>query len=147
MSAWLVSKRHIDCLVTSGIALGLVDKSEAPKVGEMLLRENCVSLIARYGDRYSVDGGTLPDPETYHYEPYGTEDLFFLVKQIGCYRYQACEDEGWSDSEASALTSKMEEKILGILGVTEDEVWSHPLCMAAPWGVDADPWGYRGRDL
>jgi hypothetical protein len=135
MSAWLVSKRHIDCLVTSGIALGLVDESDAHEVGDRFYTENCRSLMARYSDRYESDGGTLPDPHTYAYEPYATEDLFFVHKQIACYRYQSCEHLEWTSSAAHDLTVSMGEKILGILGMTDDEAWLHPLSIAAPWGV------------
>ena len=136
MSAWLVSKRTIDCLTTASIALGIAEKSEADEFGEMLLAENCRSLMARYDDRYEKDGGDLPDPGTYRYEPYGTEDLYFVTKQVDCYDYQACEHPDYAKSRACAVVEELLRRIpvaLGLLVIRD--VRENSLYEEASWGV------------
>lgn len=135
MSAWMVSKNHLDVMVTAAISLGLADKSSANEIGEMLQQENCSSLMARYGDRYEMHDGTLPNPGEYLRAGFiarPDENLAHVAKQVHCYQYQACEHEGWNASEARALTDQMLVAIAAKLNTSD--LRSLPLYIAAPWG-------------
>ena len=94
MSAWTVSKQHIDCIVTGAIRLGLVDRKEATKIGKLLWTENYRSVNARYNE-----SNRRP---TYEYAAYESTDGF-LCKQVHCYDYQTCEHDGWRKSRAYRL--------------------------------------------
>jgi len=138
MSAWLVSKQHIDVMVTASIALGITAKDDANETGEMLWQENCFSLMARYGDRYEMDGGTLPNPGEYvvaGFEPAATENLVFVAKQVNCYAYQSCEHQGWPGSKSVGIVDKMLNAIALKLGTRD--ISSLPAYDIEPWGVDA----------
>lgn len=131
MSAWLVSKRHIDAIVTAladgGIIRPTPEACEA--VGDMLWRENVASLAYRYPrDRQ-------PDL-LYRFERYALNDLWTLVKQLDCYDYQSCEHPGWSQSDAAALTDRLRRRTLATLGAPLDGYKNAAGWDAAPWGID-----------
>lgn len=134
MSAWLVSKRHIDCLTTAAIALGVTTKDEATEFGDMLWQENCRSLMARYGEKHIADGGDLPDPRSYNFEPYYTEDLYFVAMQIDCYDYQACEHVEYGESSARQSIDAMRGEIEKTLRLAMETIRLSESYDQAPWG-------------
>lgn len=97
MSAFIVSKRHIDALVTALIQDG-APASEADEIGHILWHENHRSVNARYSE----------DTRTplYRYKPLALSRIAVL-KAIDCYEYQSCEHSGWDDSTARALMLKL----------------------------------------
>ncbi|MCL2393051.1 MAG: hypothetical protein FWC87_00060 [Acidimicrobiaceae bacterium] len=116
MSAWIVSKRHIDHMVTALIARELVSPLEADPIGRMLWRENLKSVAYRYPS--DVDG-TRPGPMSFRdgdverYEWRETpvlDDLQTLVT-FHCYGYQSCEHPGWDPSLSKALCERLEATI------------------------------------
>lgn len=133
MSAWIVSKTHIDSLVQAGIEREMVRPEDATEFGRMLWAENLASIHARYPD--TRDGGMYPGPidfkaedvETYTYEPLDgssldAEGVVFMA--AGCYDYQTCEHNEYTGSKAeqfvnmlTACTEKSDQK--------------------GPWGVDS----------
>ena len=144
MSAWMVSKRHVDYLLSAALRYGKVHPlrwylpatTETPQpyeerrrelapenassVGAMLWTENRVSVNHRYNQK----GGL----QSYRFARYpGDVDPVVVLKSIRCYVYQSCEHPGWEQSEArafcDALTLACFDKLPGY--------------DAAPWGIDS----------
>lgn len=126
MSAWEVSKAHIDALVQEMGRHGLI--RNADKAGQMLLAENHKSLRARYGDRAETYWpGMDKRASEYHFN--GIESPLDPVKMdtlARCYDYQTCEHSGYEASEAFSLIHE-----LGVrLGIPEDAG------LKGPWGIE-----------
>lgn len=134
MSAWFVTARHIDCLVTAMIALQLegVEEANATGVGKVLWAENQRSLECRYGDGHLYDQAV----EAYEFRPYPVEDLMFVAKEAHCYDYQACECASYESSEALRLVANLCDAIAAKTGIGRDDWHEQPGYKEAPWGVD-----------
>jgi hypothetical protein len=138
----MVSKEHIDVLVTASIALGIIPKDEADMTGIQLWDENWKSINSRYPDTID-DHESIPGPISfrpehiaeYTFDPRPTEDLIYVYKQAGCYGYQSCEHDEWKDSTAFRITGEIETEILKHTGLTEASIQNHPLYKKATWGV------------
>ena len=120
MSAWTVSKTHIDVLVRGLIEAGgyhhrgvWVDVGEdnASEVGQMLWRENFRSVNYRYNERKSTPPYSYKTPEKFittsqlwenvkWLEEQSHIDRALLAKQLHCYNYQSCEHEAYYKSRA-----------------------------------------------
>jgi len=125
MSAWLVSHAHISALVSARHwATGFPGPSGLPAVsdtilGRLLLRENYLSLAARYGDpvdNVEIDAFRYADPR-----PHSPLEI---LKAIDCYEYQACEHDGWQASVARRYCE-----------------WLRCLAVSRLPGYEALPWG------
>lgn len=127
MSAWIVSKLHIDHLVTALVRAELI--TETPdKAGRMLWRECLASVAARYpGDTDGHRPGPIDfrdgDVDTYTWTETPELTPGGLSKTIACYRYQSCEHDGWTGSVADQLTAKLMD---GLEAVPYDD--------SVPWG-------------
>lgn len=123
MSAFLVSKKHIDALVSarniSQYSRPFEQKSD-DELGRMLLAANYESLAARYHD--TIDEKAI---ESYRHEP-RTFPVVTLIKAAHCYAYQACEHEGWEMSDAKKYIDDLVSMLTHYL----------PGYDAAPWGID-----------
>lgn len=106
MSAWIVSRDHLDLLITAAVAWGLTTTDEADDIGRTLWRENLASVAYRYPDDRD---GTRPAPEdfrdrhvdTYQYRPYpGRVDPEVVAAAAASLGYQSCEHPEWPDSIA-----------------------------------------------
>lgn len=129
MSAWIVSKAHIDCLVQAMIADGLVPMEKATAIGRELWSENHRSINYRYGER-----GKRPP-----YEFRGVEaplDDWVVFKQAHCYDYQTCEHPTYEKSRSHRLITALCEKIMPRLGVTSENYHEHPGWQGGPWGIE-----------
>lgn len=130
MSAWLCSQDHLN-LITNA--------SPHPNENtfKMLLEENLNSLRARYGDEIDADEGKFSasyrfepiDPAALiervyterrslaqHYpavsQPVTPDRIAAQVRQSAkSYDYQSCEHDGWPQSEACRIVSKLVEDI------------------------------------
>jgi hypothetical protein len=136
MSAWIVSKPHIDCLVQSGIEREMIRPNEADEFGRMLWAENLASIHYRYPD--TVEGGMHPGPNDFHpdqideyvYEPMdGPAGISLSVPGVvnsaaACYDYQTCEHPEYEGSKAHMFAHALYECTVG--QGTE-----------GPWGIDA----------
>lgn len=139
MSAWLVTKEHIDVLVTAGIALGVVNPDEDPDaVGGTLWVENADSLRYRYAD--AAEAWDLPTYATYKFGPAPIEDLAFIHVQNQCYAYQSCEHPGWDHSVAHRFTELLNAAIAKKLHLSVEDVELHSP-PGIPWGVNLDEAG------
>lgn len=138
MSAYVVSKEHIDCLVDAALTRQYdcdfqyyygdqwhrVDTSSANELGAMLWTENIRSVCARYDD---CDLGDLPGPvptpkpDAYRHNhiPFPVNPIVAL-KAIACYVYQSCETDDWEESEAYAFCQALKDHMIGLLPGYED---------------------------
>lgn len=128
MSAWIVSKGHIDALVQSLVVEGLVPMDKALEVGQMLWHENHLSIQARYGD----------EPNTPDYTPEMIEvplDDAIIAMQARCFDYQTCEHEDYETSDAKRLMDALVELLRARNGGGEN--WPHDVDRGGrlPWGV------------
>lgn len=145
MSAWIVSKAHIDALVQSMIVERVISPADANDVGRELWRENLRSVAYRYPN----DGdGERPGPIDFrdsHVEGYrfaGIEaplDELCIWKQTACYDYESCEHPDYLLSEACNHVSRLADRIAARHGLNRDE-WDRALPKDAT-GHDPYPWG------
>jgi hypothetical protein len=118
MSAWIVSKTHIDYMVTAIIAAELTDKSP-DELGRMLWAECLASVAYRYpgdtgnGDRPGPVDFRDSDVDVYTWTETPVLTGGALGKTLGCYRYQSCEHPGWDGSEAAQITGKLYATVEG----------------------------------
>lgn len=129
MSAFIVSKKHIDEILRAAVALNLcrtscdingepittdltVDACSA--LGKVLWRENAKSVAARYDEPL--------DDQWVHYEfsPVLKSSLPFnehvqAVKYIDCLKYQSCEHEEWPESEAYAFLASFRATLVDLI--------------------------------
>lgn len=111
MSAWIVSRQHIDHIVTAVIRAELV--ADTPdNIGRMLWRECLASVAYRYpndkdGDRPGPVDFRDSDVDTYTWTEQAELEPGVLVSTVKSYRYQSCEHPGWETSEASAIARKL----------------------------------------
>lgn len=136
MSAYMVSKHHIDALVTLAKLKRVMNVTQAEcnpddeiedVAGRRLVAENRKSINSRYPDTVgNVDGepGDHTNDEPYTYSmvrriPTTVEGL----KLVACYMYQACEHEGWRDSWAHRLCSHLRSALISSLPGYSEAAW------------------------
>jgi hypothetical protein len=127
MSAWIVSKTHIDYIVTAAVHAELITTTP-DEAGRMLWRECLRSVASRYpadrdGERPGPADFRDGDVDTYTWQETPVLTGGALAKTLGCYRYQSCEHEGWETSEAARLIEKLYAPVDG-----------QPYDDAVPWG-------------
>jgi hypothetical protein len=153
MSAYMVSKIHIDALVHASYfgprdMRGLRQSGDWHKpqfkgchnwgfeqmndVGEMLVKENLSSIHACYPDTLS-DPESTPGPIAQYWQrPYKHKTptrkmgVVEALKALDCYEYQSCEHPEWEKSEAFEFCRAMRNSLIGCL----------PGYDAAPWEWD-----------
>lgn len=121
MSAWIVSKKHIDLLVTAAQSAKYMRVEDPTALGTLLWAENHKSVNARYSEE------SVTPPYRFARFP-GKVDPIVVLKSIHCYQYQACEHDGWKESEACKLMTELEGEMISAL----------PGYDAAPWGIGND---------
>ena len=145
MSAWVVSKAHIDALVSAAMQgrdglrwrTGEINQTETDvgtEVGRMLWNENLQSIHYRYPDTrngrdYPADNGfTADDVDTYRFKRSKPMNAVIILKAISCYEYQSCEHPEWDKSEVFSFCENLRLKMINEL----------PGYNAAPWGLAGD---------
>lgn len=130
MSAWTVSKKHIDLLVTLAAKAELLGKHTETQLGQILWDENYRSVNFRYNENN-------PAPR-YEFSPFDLSNLSTVaqIKQIRCYQYQTCETEDYDTTPSFVLTEKL-CKLLekGVRISKGKEIYDAPQWDSAPWGV------------
>lgn len=129
MSAFIISKKHIDAMVTAHLHSQHFDtqrtKQENNQIGQMLWDENHRSVNYRYNEE------TLsPD---YHFEPCssylkqdGTQiklDNVAICKLIDCYEYQSCEHGDWATSGACLFCANLRKRLVAKINGYDDAPW------------------------
>lgn len=145
MSAFVVSKEHIDAIVAAAMPSGPeegccwyhggngkhADYTNADEIGQMLWDECVRSVSHRYPDNERLPGAYLDDDTPEWSEPYVFP--FFKVpklepvaalKAIQCYEYQSCEHPGWEPSEAKTFCSCLTEHLIYKLPGYAEAAWS-----------------------
>lgn len=137
MSAHIVSKKHIDTLLTVAYGDNQTRREDLTATGEILRLANLESIHAKYQDTrgHDSDSDRLPgyiwDRVPYEYEiapllfiyseaypPRRQIQILAALRLLDCYEYQACEFSGWRDSQAfkechyirSALTHELTQQ-------------------------------------
>lgn len=137
MSAWIVSKRHIDALAYWLDRMGIAHDKQ--KMGELLWSENHKSIRARYGD-YDYKGNYVKRPKYHYMDPrpipqrdlyddFDPQNLDQIQALVHCYDYQTCEHDGWEKSRAKRLMDKLETQL-----VMSGADWKRE-GTKAPWGI------------
>ncbi len=133
MSAYVVSKHHIDAIVTAWVALGIRHRDsrsrseDADKVGAMLWHENLESVRYRYGyadpdlpgatvEEYTWTRVRMPDGEW-------SVVIARILKLLDCYAYQSCEHPGWAESQAAKLVGAMRQEAWTLLPAYAEADW------------------------
>jgi hypothetical protein len=153
MSAWIVSKAHIDALVSAamfaardnggsfrwydtngGHEITYTETMKASEIGMMLWGENLASINSRYPDTIEYETA-CPGPcdfegsisvAGYSFKRTPRLAAVVILKQIACYEYQSCEHEGWKTSQAKAFCDSLTASMINSLPGYND----------APWGLD-----------
>ena len=153
MSAFIVSKAHIDALVQAGLTSGYgstlrwrhegherkLSPDTADVVGAMLWAENVRSVEHRYEH---VAAGELPGtyvteapvegvepvelPEwiqSYQFARVRRLEPVEILKAIDCYEYQSCEHEEWDESEAHTFCNELRMVTIGRLPGYDEAKW------------------------
>lgn len=127
MSAWIVSKKHIDVLVAA--ALGM-EGVEPNALGKMLWEENHKSINYRYSEKNAAPAYEFEVPTTVELTP------GLIAKQIACYEYQSCEHLGWEDSKARKFCEDLKRSLVPNRVEADDAIRKLPGYEEAPWGID-----------
>lgn len=143
MSAWIVSKTHIDRMVATAIEWGEIQPEDGTTLGRTLWVENLKSVASRYpgdgsGERPGPIGLADEDIKTYEFtgEPRPLTPVEML-KAIRCLDYQSCEHDGWGESVAYKALEQLTDAALDRAGLTDDNYHNSPEYDKAPWGFDA----------
>jgi len=122
MSAWIVSKAHVDVLVhaLSSRGLLLISPDEA---GQILWRENHTSVNYRYREHTRT-------PSYTYTEPIVTWTPAAVLRQVHCYDYQTCEHPTYQDSHAHAMVHELIDAFKRERVSERSKAYND-----APWGV------------
>lgn len=133
MSAFVVTKQHIDAMVTGGLPrpgdtgwirwsdpvdperIHVLNRDTADRAGALLWQENRVSVNHRYHDGDEID-------VLYAFHRYGQNPVVVL-KLIDCYEYQSCEHPGWKESQAKRLCDQLRKQVISKLPGYDEAPW------------------------
>ncbi len=133
MSAFVVTKQHIDAIVTGGLpARGdtgwirwsdpvdagrthILNQDTADRAGSLLWQENRVSVNRRYHDGDEID-------VIYNFQRLWQEPVTVL-KLIDCYEYQSCEHPAWEESQAKRLCGQLRKQVISMLPGYDEAPW------------------------
>ena len=149
MSAYIVSKQHIDAILSSELTRRIdyplswfhngvrkeLTRETADSTGGMLWQENVESVATCYpddkdGERPGPTGLTMVEVLAYHWEPIraGSTPAYIqpiaALKALDGYEYQACEHDEWERSEAKAFCDALRSALIRRLPGYEEAQWS-----------------------
>lgn len=144
MSAWIVSKKHIDALVSAarmdklfsfyhkGKRIYINSVESCDWIGNELTKENRRSINFRYREETK--------PSKYEFDFNLGWSPIAIIKNCHCYSYQTCEHNEWESSVSHAFIKALAECMVSEVAGYE----------AAPWGIDskksnAVPISYMGE--
>jgi hypothetical protein len=119
MSAWIVSKRHINALVHGLTKRELVSGYTPSEIGRILWLENVKSIHARYPDTAETDRN-YPGPNGFRKSraekfTYSIErepvSINTLLMNVNCYDYQTCEHDGYESSLAHSWIAELKKSL------------------------------------
>lgn len=141
MSAFLVSKHHIDALVTAAqhgpsgqrldhwtpVKLGQLDPTAYPDlVGRALWLENVASLEYRYPGAVDEWEEAAAEAAVYHFTARPIPlTLVEAIKAADCLDYQSCEHPTWEESDACKFLLTLKARLASsIPGYSDAQGWS-----------------------
>lgn len=137
MSAFLVSKEHIDALVLSAWLCrddmkwaGFDVSVDSDKLGRMLWAECLKSVSYRYpNDKDGERPGPInfrDDEVKFYAYPLATEkpEPVAALKLLACYEYQSCEHPAWPDSDARKFCERLRHALIARLPGYEEAEWA-----------------------
>jgi hypothetical protein len=145
VSAWVVTRAHIDVLVLASVQFAVpfhdtdparpvrLSPQQLAAVGGELWAENHRSVNHRYDERTEPPAYPPPTAEV-------LLDPVAVVKAIDCYVYQSGEHPGWNGSRAQRFCQRLRVAVLSGLPLepwTPGFTGSYPVGWAhVPWGID-----------
>ena len=123
MSAFMVSDKHINTLVSCLRKWESLSRKEAQEYAEVLKKANIRSLDARYGKQLidpKIEYRDIPEVMS------ETLPLVNILVACRCFEYQSCESNTWDDSYAKRI-------IDNIVNLTIENL---PGFHDAPWGIE-----------
>ena len=134
MSAWRVSKKHIDALVVALFKYEVIPNGlTRNEVGKELWRENYRSVNYSYDKKSRIPRGYTC---TYTGEILDLiRDHFVLYSLTECYCYQSCEHPNWKNSKSYKWIKSLEEVIRRVSNRSDEELVQNPRWKKAPWGI------------
>ena len=133
MSAYIVSKDHINAMLDAAMAIRykpfswyhneerhILDDKTVNQVGQMLLDENVKSVSCRYEDSTitNMPGAINAEwliPFEYQIRPFEIPTGLQAISITRCYIYQACEHPEWEVSNAKAFCEALIESQFALL--------------------------------
>jgi hypothetical protein len=144
MSAFFVSKKHIDTIVRAalirevamyltwkgtsgyqkhGAGRSYMEHNCADSVGRMLWQANLDSVKARYPDEDYA--GEEQDVETYRHPAFfPAPEPVQALKAVNCLQYQSCEVDDWEETEAYRFLQNLAACLVAILPGYKEAEWS-----------------------
>lgn len=124
MSAFVVSKKHIDALVTAAVTRNAYIKIDgewveaqpqhANLIGQTLWNENYRSVNARYNESEKA-------PE-YHWTQVNVSAVQ-VIKAVHCLDYQSCETDDWNTTQAYQILKAIKNVASYMLPGYEEAQW------------------------
>ncbi len=90
------------------------DETTADSIGRELIAANVRSLTARYSDGLTMCG-YLPDGYTWRKVSRMQATPQRAMGAVNCYRYQACEFDGWRGSFADELSQRCLDRLIDLV--------------------------------
>jgi hypothetical protein len=112
MSAWIVSRDHLDLLLTAALAWNLITAERADQTGRLLWTENLTSVAYRYPAARGQRPGPLDfrdrDVDAYRFQPYpGRIDPEVVAAAAESLECQSCEHRQWRTSTARRWVTRL----------------------------------------
>lgn len=134
MSAYVVSKQHIDAIVTGGlprrgesgwirwsdpVEVGrthILNQDTVDRAGALLWQEIRISVNHRYHDGDEID-------VIYSFRRLWQSPVAVL-KLIESYEYQSCEHPSWDESQAKRLCDQLRKQVVSKLPGYDEAPWA-----------------------
>lgn len=123
MSAYIVSYKHIDAILTGYAATRWTSaktEEDLTKLGQLLLAENVRSVAHRYAELPETNRTT----EYVFKEQSKTLKPVALIKLCECLEYQSCETEDYYQTDAYAKLKSIIDSFISLLPGYEKAAWS-----------------------
>jgi len=132
MSAFIVSHKHIDALVSAMLDARMsywdghnrvyVTRANAEETGRILLSENVRSVLYRYGGRIGDDERQAATSYRFAYAVRPRSPVQ-VIKAVHCLDYQSCETEDWENSIAWRICQAIMANVTSRLPGYEAAAW------------------------
>lgn len=126
MSAFIVSDRHIDALLTWVINTpeyqaprkvdGMTVYDQPDLIGQILIDANTKSVNTRYNK-------STPPAEYKFHRYHRTLTPVEVIKACDCLNYQSCEFDGWEQTKAYRIVQSIREGAIDQIPGMNDAAW------------------------